>query len=161
MTSFIQNHSTTERLPFISPCKVDKRIEFVSKLGERWIDSSKSFTWDAPSSGDSFQLTWRVIPRGDGQQRSHIHQPFKIKRTMIVNVPCFLETMNYNWRAPSHYLKASFIAPLVLIPRACAVLWLEFGKAACCNIQGHEWSHMCFTITIRVHMLHCGDVQRY
>lgn len=28
-----------------------------------------------------------VLPSGDGQQRSHIHHPFKIKRTMLVNVP--------------------------------------------------------------------------
>lgn len=132
---------------FYITCKVDKE----SSLFQNWLNAgmfpANLSPETHPRPGDSFQLTWRVIPRGDGQQRSHIHQPFKLKRTMIVNVPCFLETMNYNWRAPFHYLKASFIAPLVLILRACAVLWLEFGKAACCNTQGNEWSHMCFTIT--------------
>lgn len=28
-----------------------------------------------------------ALPWGDGQQRSHIHHPLKIKRTMLVNVP--------------------------------------------------------------------------
>lgn len=59
---------------------VDKQASLLWTGGEEIFSIlSKPFTWESPSLKDSLRLPGRLIPRGEGQRRSHIHQLFKNK----------------------------------------------------------------------------------
>lgn len=61
-------------------CTVDTQTTLLWTGGEEIFSTpSKPFTWESPSLKESLRLPGRLIPRGVGRQRSHIHQLFKNK----------------------------------------------------------------------------------